>query len=412
LPVEITFIRHGQTTGNAAGRWQGHTNSNLTDLGHEQAKRLGVRLASVPFDLVVSSDLDRTMQTAKALGRPIETDERWREPFFGDWEDATTAEIMVRDAEKVNAVFNGEDVAIGGGERLSEVWQRTREAMDDLVNRVGDGKVAVVSHGMSLLTLLSRILETKRPSPLRLLGNTAMAVAIVEDDDFSIQQYNDDTHLGHTSVPHFGSGPEDTEVLLIRHGRTQSNDEGRWQGHTDGELNAQGRRQVSLLGPALPAIDALYTSPLSRAADTAHEIAHNQKLDVRQEHNLREIGFGAWEGMTRSEIASAYPEEYAVLNDGSDTARGGNGETFAGVRKRMAVALGEIVGRHPGQSVAVVSHGGATRAYVTDILGIDFEHRGRVGLLDNTGYARMSFTTYGPSLVSWNLTPHLRAVRS
>ena len=57
MPTEITFIRHAQTTGNAGGRWQGHTNSQLTDLGREQAAKLGARLQDVPFDLVVASVL-------------------------------------------------------------------------------------------------------------------------------------------------------------------------------------------------------------------------------------------------------------------------------------------------------------------------------------------------------------------
>jgi broad specificity phosphatase PhoE len=407
LSTKITFIRHGQTTGNAAGRWQGHTNSILTDLGREQAARLGARLEEVPFDLVVSSDLDRTVQTAQALGRPVETDARWREPFFGEWEDLTTDEIMARDSEQVAAIFGGEDVAIGGGERLSETMERTREALGDLVDRVGNGRVAVVSHGMSLLTLLSGLLETRIPSPLRLLGNTSIASAGVSDDGFCLLQYNDDTHLGHTALPHFGASPDDTELLLIRHGRTVSNEESRWQGHTDGQLNAEGRRQAALLATALPAIDAIYASPLSRAADTATAIAQGRNLHIRVDDDLKEIGFGAWEGMTRAEIASAFPVEYHEFNNGSDAARGGSGETFRGVRRRMGDAVREIVEQHRGESVGVVSHGGATRAYVTEVLGLDYPQRNRLGLLGNTAYARMAFTMRGPGLVSWNLAPHL-----
>lgn len=407
MPVEITFIRHGQTTGNAAGRWQGHTNSSLTAQGAAQAETLGARLATTPFDLIVSSDLDRTMQTAAALSRPFETDVRWREPFFGAWEDLETSEIMGRYSDDLAALFSGEDIALGGGERLSEVLARTTEALDDVVARVGDGSVAIVSHGMSLLTLLSGLLGTKRPSPLRLMGNTAIATALFDGAEFSVPRYNDDTHFGHTALPHFGHSPDDTEVLLIRHGRTVSNEEGRWQGHIDGELNAEGRCQASLLAAALPHIDALYSSPSARAAATAEAIAAHQELEVRLEHDLKEIGFGAWEGMTRAEIAAAFPDEYAAFNAGSDEARGGSGETFAGVQKRMTDALGGIVGRHPGQQVGVVSHGGATRAYVTDILGIGYQNRNRLSILGNTGYARVAFTMRGPALVSWNLAPHL-----
>lgn len=407
MSVEITFIRHGQTAGNAAGRWQGHTNSSLTDLGEEQAARLGQRLADKHFDLVIASDLDRTVATAAALHHPLETDARWREPFFGDWEDLDTSEIMSRSAADLAALFAGEDISLGGGERLSEVLERTDAALNDVVARVGEGSVAIVSHGMALLTLFSGRLGTKRPSPLRLLGNTAIATLIVDGDDVSVPRYNDDTHLAETAVPRFGHDPTDTEVLLIRHGQTVANEEGRWQGHQDGMLNDVGREQAARLGGLLPPIDALYSSPLSRAADTAAAIADHQGLEVRLEHGLKEIGFGAWEGMTKPEIAVAFPHEYAAFRNGSDAARGGNGETFAGVRRRMAKSLREITSRHPGQHVGVVSHGGVTRAWVTDVLGIPYENRNRLSILGNTGYARIAFGRQGPSVVSWNLAPHL-----
>ena len=407
MSVEITFMRHAQTTGNAAGRWQGHTNSSLTELGEQQAARLGKRLAAAHFDLVVASDLDRTMQTAAALGRATEPDPRWREPHFGDWEDHTTAEIMSKCPEQLAALFRGEDITPPGGEPLVEVVGRTREALEEIVARVGQGSVAIVSHGMSLLLLVATLLGTKRPTPLRLLANSATATAVIDDAGFTIVAYNDDTHLGHTALPHFGSSPEDTELLLIRHGRTHSNDEQRWQGHADGVLNEAGAEQARLLADYLPPIDALYSSPLTRAADTAAAIADRQGITVELNSKLKEIGFGAWEGMTRSEIAAAYPAEYEEFIAGDDVRRGGNGETFLEVRERMVSTIDEIAARHAGEEIGVVSHGGATRAYATGILGIPFENRNRLRGMDNTHYARMAFTGRGPSLVSWNLGPHL-----
>jgi broad specificity phosphatase PhoE len=407
VPVEFTFIRHGQTTGNAAGRWQGHTNSALTAEGRRQAEKLAVRLSHKNLDLVVSSDLDRATQTAAALGLPVETDERWREPFLGSWEDRTTEEIMADDAEDLAALFAGEDIAIGGGERSSDVVARAAEAFYDLVDRVGDGSVAVVGHGMSLLLLLASLLGTRLPTPLRLLGNTSLATAVMLDGHVTITRYNDDTHLGYTALPHFLAGPDATELLLVRHGRTDANDEDRWQGHSDDSLNGEGRRQVSLLGPAFPPISALYSSPLTRAMGTAAAIGSHQGLTAEVKEDLKEIGFGAWEGMTRAEIASVFPEDFAVFNTGADVVRGGTGETFAAVRKRMAAVISCIVSRHHGETVGVVSHGGVTRAYVTDLLGLSYQGRHRLGLLGNTGYSRLAYTSRGPSLVSWNLAPHL-----
>lgn len=410
MPVTITFIRHAQTDGNAAGRWQGHTNSSLTEKGRSQAARLGERLADTDFDLVVASDLDRTMETAAALGRSVEPDPRWREPYFGAWEDLTTAEIANDGTGGLAALMAGEDIALGGGERLSEVFVRANDALRDLVARLdGDGSAVVVSHGMTLLTLFSALLGTRRPTPLRILGNSATAQLVVDDHRTWSPRYNDDTHLGHTPTPFFGHDPADTQVFLIRHGQTDSNTQSRWQGHQDGHLNDEGRRQAERLAAHLPQLSALYASPLVRAADTAGAIGAAQGLEVAYDERLKEISFGAWEGMTRAEIMERYPEQAAEFLAGKDIPRGGTGETFDRVRDRMRRSLSEIAGQHPGETIGVVSHGGATRAWVTDVLGLPYEERNNLTILGNTGYARIIFGRRGPGLFSWNLAPHLEA---
>ena len=264
MPIEITFIRHGQTTGNASGRWQGHTNSSLSAAGRAQAERLGQRLANKELDLVVSSDLDRAVETASALGKPIVTDERWRECFFGEWEDRTTEEIMRLPGDGMRKLMAGEDIALGGGERLSEVLARTRQALDTVIAQLnGDGKAAVVSHGLSLLTLVAGVLQTRVPSPLRLLGNTSIAELMIHDDGVAMLRYNDDTHLGDVAPMSFGHDPNDTQLLLIRHGQTDANRERRWQGQFNSPLNEEGERQAALLAASTARIDAIYASALA-----------------------------------------------------------------------------------------------------------------------------------------------------
>ena len=260
---------------------------------------------------------------------------------------------------------------------------------------------------MTLLTLFSAILGTHRPSPLRLLGYTSTAQLVVHDDSISMPVYNDDTHLGHTPTPFFGHDPGDTQMFLLRHGQTNGNLESRWQGHQDGRLNDEGRQQAKLLAAALPPLSGLYASPLSRAADTAAAIADIQGLEVTHDDRLKEISFGNWEGMTRAEVMSRYPKEAADFFAGKDVARGGTGETFDQVRDRMRRSLAEIDAQHPGETIGVVSHGGATRAWVTDVLGLPYEDRNHVAILGNTGYARVLFGRRGPSVFSWNLAPHL-----
>ncbi len=272
----------------------------------------------------------------------------------------------------------------------------------------GNGSVAIVSHGLTLLTLLSALLETVLPTPLRLLGNTSIAELVVDGDAMWMPRYNDDTHLGDVSHLHYGHDPDATELIVVRHGQTEANIAGRWQGQQDGDLTDEGHRQIKLLARTFPSVAALYSSPLLRAATTAEAIAGQQQLQVRFDERLKEISFGAWEGLTSAEIMKRFPDS-ADFFAGKDVARGGNGETFDQVRSRFRASLEEIVRRHRGERVALVSHGGATRAWITEVLGLPYHYRNRLSIMGNTGYARISYGRQGPSVVSWNLTPHLEA---
>lgn len=407
MPVTITFIRHAESTGNVAGLWQGHTDSLLSETGRAQVERLASLFAGTRFDAVVSSDLQRATATAAALNGPLATDSRWREPLLGDWENLHTEDVMRNSPGALEALLQGEDVALGGGERLSGVWSRTRAALDELTADVGDGSVAVVSHGLSLLTVMSGLLGTKRPSPLHLMGNAAITIVSHDRGRYSVPRYNDDTHLGRLAGPPYGHRGDETHLLLIRHGRTLANLEGRWQGHDDAGLTEEGIAQAGALAKWVPPLDAVYSSALSRAVVTAEAIAAAQDLSVRIADGLEEIGFGAWEGMTREEIASRFPAEYAEFRSGVDVRRGGTGETWDEVCRRMEESVSRITAGHAGEAVGIVSHGGAIRAYVTNLLGLGYSERHRLSLLENTGYAKLDFSGRGPSLIGWNLAPHL-----
>jgi len=404
VAVEITLVRHAETDGNVAGRWHGHTDSPLSPAGQEQAARLAGRLAGRHFDVVVASDLGRAQATAAALGRDFEVDARWREPFVGDWETLTGEEIQRQWPDDLRAMFAGKDVPLGGAERLSETATRQLAAYHELVERVGEGTALVVGHGLALLTLATVLLETRLPSPLGLMANTALTTFRADGDRRRLPRYNDDTHLTDGRPPLRGAA---TEVLLIRHGRTEANDQGRWQGQTDGILTAEGRDQARKLARRLPPLDTIYTSPLRRARDTAEILAEPHATPLAIADDLVEIGFGAWEGRTKDEIAAADPDTMARLVAGEDIVRGGTGETFTTVSARMRGAVERIAAAHPGGRVGVVSHGGATRAFAAGLLGIGFPLRGRLTLLANTGYARIAMGGPRPSLLGWNLAPHL-----
>lgn len=146
-----------------------------------------------------------------------------------------------------------------------------------------------------------------------------------------------------------------TTLLLARHGETEWNREERYQGHADPPLNDTGRAQARELAELLSAepIEAVYSSDLRRAAETAEIVGARLGLPVEQNPGLREIDVGSWQGLTRAQI------------DG----RPWDGETYEHHAERVTRALREIAARHPGRTVLVVSHGGSLRRVQDAVLG-------------------------------------------
>lgn len=155
-------------------------------------------------------------------------------------------------------------------------------------------------------------------------------------------------------------------LLLARHGETDWNRELRIQGSSDIELNELGREQARALAVELADIelDAIYSSDLSRARETAAAVAAERGLAVQLDSRLRERSFGSWEGYTRAELVERRADEHH------------DGESDEEVRARVLEAVHEIGAAHEGQRVLVVSHGGALNELWHHALGEHVERWG------------------------------------
>jgi 2,3-bisphosphoglycerate-dependent phosphoglycerate mutase len=144
-----------------------------------------------------------------------------------------------------------------------------------------------------------------------------------------------------------------TSILLARHGETDWNRELRVQGQADPPLNALGREQARDLAERLAEVelDAVYSSDLRRARETAEIIAGARGLGVLLDPDLREVDTGNWTGLTREEISDRFPADERH-----------DGETREQLRARVVAGVQRIVRRHPGGRLLIVSHGGALRA--------------------------------------------------
>jgi probable phosphoglycerate mutase len=156
-----------------------------------------------------------------------------------------------------------------------------------------------------------------------------------------------------------------TTFYLIRHGETDWNLHGRWQGHTDIQLNEDGRAQAQRLAARLRAerarFDAIYSSDLQRAWETASVIGAALHLAPLPLPALREINVGSWSGLTSAEVRAQDGEMYARYKSGEDVPRGG-GERFLDLYTRVVAAIEQLAEQQPGRTLAIFTHGGPVRA--------------------------------------------------
>jgi broad specificity phosphatase PhoE len=180
-------------------------------------------------------------------------------------------------------------------------------------------------------------------------------------------------------------------LVLWRHGRTEWNAAGRFQGQLDPPLDEEGRRQAVRVAPHLAAElpagqTVLAASDLSRAAETGASLAAVLGVPLRLDVRLREHGMGSWEGLTREEVADRYPEQYADWVAGRPV-RNRGGESSAAVADRALAALAEL----PRRPVAVVvTHGGTAGRLMERLLGLGPQHRRIFGPLANCAWTELA----------------------
>ena len=189
-----------------------------------------------------------------------------------------------------------------------------------------------------------------------------------------------------------------TTLVVLRHGQTDWNHGRRFQGQADIKLNATGVRQAEAMRAKLARFhfDAVYSSPLQRALDTARIVAPDAAIGT--DDRLMEINVGTWSGRTWDEIIAEMPDYEERYANGIDFRRSPSGETLAELVERGRPALLEIAERHEDQTVLVVSHGLFLNRVIHALLGVE----GRVlGSLDNAHYSQLGYAHD-----AWRLLAH------
>jgi 2,3-bisphosphoglycerate-dependent phosphoglycerate mutase len=203
-----------------------------------------------------------------------------------------------------------------------------------------------------------------------------------------------------------------TEILMIRHGETAWNAVKRLQGHLDIPLNADGERQAEALGRALrdESLDAIISSDLQRARQTAQAIAVSRGVAVHTERGLRERCYGAFEGMLYSEISQRYPEAYVAWQAREIDARFPQGvhvaETLREFSERVINTITRIVTEGKYRRVALVSHGGVLECAYRAAQGLGFAHARDFDIF-NASVNRFTWDGASLKLAQWGDVTHL-----
>jgi broad specificity phosphatase PhoE len=196
-------------------------------------------------------------------------------------------------------------------------------------------------------------------------------------------------------------------LIIWRHGETDHNASGIWQGQLDTALSDKGREQALAAAAELAAYNpsVIVSSDLQRAADTARSLASRVGLQVRYDERLREIHAGLWQGMTAGDVAEQFPVEQAALLAGEDIQRGVHGESLGQVAERTRAAVDELLADlAPGDCAVIATHGVAGRAVVASLVGLD-QHTAwqSFGGLHNCHWAEVHEYTSAWRIVRWNV---------
>jgi probable phosphoglycerate mutase len=202
-----------------------------------------------------------------------------------------------------------------------------------------------------------------------------------------------------------------TTIYLIRHGECEGNREGLFRGRFNYPLNEQGIEQARSLARELRNVDldAVYTSPLVRAYQTAEIVCEGRTIAPIREEGFNNISLGAWEGRPKSEVEKEHPREFKLWRTEPEKLRMEGAETLVEVQQRAVSTLLRITGERGGRALTVVTHRAVLKPLIAGLLGIPEPYFWKL-TPETASYSILEHTQErGFSLVLFNQTKHLKA---
>ncbi len=400
MPLRIVLVRHGLSSFNLEHRIQGRNDlSTLTPEGTTQARLTGEALAGVAVAAAYSSPLSRARDTALTL---LQAQGQGLEPLLDDdlleidlepWSGLLRRELANHDPEgerRWRECPETLELRRADGTPFRPLPELMEQA-DRFVLRLLEGHgsslapasptqgtetVLVVAHNAILRCLLLRLLGLPATGFRRLrLDNASVSVLNLVQPagaplEVQIESLNGTSHLG-TPLPPRGKG---ARMLLVRHGETDWNRQGRFQGQIDIPLNANGRAQAEAARTFLSELplQRAYTSAMARPRQTAEAIlAAHPGVPLVTTNGLLEIGHGLWEGRLESEIAEGWPQLLADWKRTPHTVQMPEGENIQQVWDRSLATWQTIASSlEPDETALVVAHDAVNKTILCALLGL------------------------------------------
>ncbi len=391
MTLRLIFVRHGLSSFNKEGRIQGRNDlSTLTKEGQLQAEEAGKIISSIPIDAIYSSPLQRASETTKIIIKQHQSklQENYTDDLLevdlGHWSGLTKDELKNLYPEQLNIwerdpkefSINRED-----GTKfypIKELFFQAENFLKSLFETYSDSNktILIVAHNAILRCLILKLINEPSKGFRRLkLDNTSISICNIDfknwdDRQVQIQCLNNIAHLK-PSLPNKSSKKR---IILVRHGETDWNKQGRFQGQIDIPLNKNGKAQAQAASEFLKniSIQKAFSSSLSRPRETAKIILKEHPgVDISLKDNLKEIGHGKWEGKLESEIQSDWPDLLQTWKIRPEKVQMPDGENIKEVSIRSIAGWLEICKNlTENETALVVAHDAVNKTILCHLLGL------------------------------------------
>ncbi len=395
MSIRLVLVRHGLSTFNEKGLVQGRTDdSYLTDEGYKQAFKSGKALSDINFDKIYSSPLVRASETAKTIVKELKGehniifDKNLLEVDLYSWAGLTINEIKSKYPEDYLLWKNDpESLKLENKnnliyEPIKELYVQANEFIDNISKisfKNDNANILIIGHNAILRCLiLSLIGRPKKGFRKIKLDNASFSILNILKQRNSyktqVECLNQTSHLNKNIPSQIG----DSRIFLVRHGETNWNKEGRFQGQINIPLNINGKDQAKKASRYLKEVsfNKAFSSSMDRPYETAKIILQNSpNLEITKIEKLVEISHGLWEGKLENEIKKQWPELLKIWHEKPEEVMMPEGESIKEVSERSVNAWEEICLSQKNKDLTLlVAHDAVNKTLICHILGIDFSN--------------------------------------